>query len=209
MLYLKCIKNIFIRNDDCRQDTLALQFINLLKVIYDSVGLDCPVFPYKVIPNRTGPNLTVGGILEVVQNTKSRDGIGKSGYATLTEYFNSLFGRSDGKKFLKAKSRFLKSCAGYAIVSFLLAVKDRHNGNLLISNKGYLIHIDFGFLLGISPAHNLGFETAAFKLSGEMYELLGGSTESDEFIEFSESCVRAYLAARLYYSELIYLVYLL
>lgn len=42
-----------------------------------------------------------------------------------------------------------------------------------------------------------------------MYELLGGSTESDEFIEFSESCVRAYLAARLYYSELIYLVYLL
>lgn len=40
--------------------------MNIIKVIFEEVGLDCCVFPYKVIPNRTGSNLLVGGILEVV-----------------------------------------------------------------------------------------------------------------------------------------------
>ena len=60
-------------------------------------------------------------------------------------------------------------------------VKDRHNGNLMIDNKGNLVHIDFGFLLGTSPGGNMGFETAAFKLSKEMFQLLGGSETADPF----------------------------
>jgi phosphatidylinositol 4-kinase len=55
-------------------------------------------------------------------------------------------------------------------------VKDRHNANILIDKQGHVIHIDFGFMLGASPA-SFGFETAPFKLTREYAQLLGGKDD--------------------------------
>jgi len=71
----------------------------------------------------------------------------------------------------------------------------RHNGNILIDEKGHCIHIDFGFLLGISPGGNLGFESAAFKFSPEMIELLDGF-DSPMFDYFVTVAIRGFLVAR-------------
>ena len=90
-------------------------------------------------------------------------------------------------------------CHRYAIASYLLQSKDRHNGNILIDTQGRLVHIDFGFILEISPGANMRFESAAFKLSHEMTQLLdpSGQRDSPQFHLFEELCVRGFLAVSL------------
>jgi phosphatidylinositol kinase/protein kinase (PI-3 family) len=50
-----------------------------------------------------------------------------------------------------AKRNFIKSLAGYCLITYFLQVKDRHNGNILLHREGYIIHIDFGFFLSNMP----------------------------------------------------------
>lgn len=66
----------------------------------------------------------------------------------------------------------------------------------MINDEGYLIHIDFGFILGISPGGNLGFENAAFKFNHEMIQLIDPSLNKSSafYKQFVELCVRGYLA---------------
>jgi hypothetical protein len=188
-----CIFKVF---DDCRQDALALQFMALCKETFDESNLGLSLFPYRVVPTRTGASKIPGGILECVPDVRSRDEIGKSGFKSLFDFYISTFGRPDGSDFESARRNLIRSLAAYAVFCYLLRVKDRHNGNLLVSGQGHLVHIDFGFLLGISPGGNLGFETAAFKLTQEMVDIMGGSVDSEAFQIFSELSCRAFLLAR-------------
>ncbi|CAI7872369.1 unnamed protein product, partial [Closterium sp. NIES-54] len=51
---------------------------------------------------------------------------------------------------------------------------------------GRLVHIDFGFILETSPAGNLRFESAQFKLSHEMTQILdpSGDLKSEPWHRF-------------------------
>ncbi|KAI4998383.1 hypothetical protein ZWY2020_053725 [Hordeum vulgare] len=179
---------IFKVGDDCRQDVLALQVIALLRDIFEAVGLNLYLFPYGVLP--TGPER---GIIEVVPNTRSRNQMGETTDGGLLEIFQQDYGPVGSPSFEAAREMFMISSAGYAVASLLLQPKDRHNGNLLFDSQGRLVHIDFGFILEISPGGNMGFESAHFKLSHEMTQLLdpSGTMKSDTWNQFL-NCVKRY-----------------
>lgn len=83
---------------------------------------------------------------------------------------------------------------GYSIITYLLQIKDRHNGNILLDREGHLIHIDFGFMLSNSPG-NIGFEAAPFKFPPEYVEVLGGIT-GEAFLEFKRLFREGFEVAR-------------
>lgn len=196
---------IFKAGDDIRQDVLALQVIELCKRIFQSVGLDLYLFPYRVIATAPG-----SGIIEVVPNAESRDRLGKKVEGkSLFEYFVQKHGPPDSVGFQRARRNFMSSMAAYSVISFVLQVKDRHNGNLLVDDEGHIVHIDFGFLFDISPGGNLRFERSHFKLSTEMIELMGGRPDSTQFKWFMSQTVRGFLALREHSEAIITLVTLM
>lgn len=190
---------IFKVGDDCRQDVLALQFVAAVKMILEASGLNAYLFPYRVIATAPGC-----GVIEVIPNSQSRDQLGREKINSLYGYFTFKFGGDRTVRFGQARDALVRSMAAYSVVCYLLAIRDRHNGNIMIEEQGHLIHIDFGFILDIAPG-GVKFETAPFKFTSEMLQVLGGR-ESAAFAWFQELCVQCFLAVRPYGPQLCRLV---
>jgi len=180
-------------NDDLRQEVFVMQMIHYYKSVFAQAKLPLWLKTYRILS--TGSST---GLIEVLVDATSLDGLKKSeGYPEggLRAYFESTYDGPDSDAFKEAQRNFMQSLAGYAIVSYLLGLKDRHNGNIMIDTRGHLIYIDFGFALGMAPGHEFSFERAPFKLTGEFVDVMGG-VNSECYKEFESLFVSGFLEAR-------------
>jgi phosphatidylinositol 4-kinase len=177
--------------DDLRQEQLAMQLISFFLQTFKEKKLKLWLYPYDIIA--TGPEC---GILECVPDAISIDALKKATQRkSLFEHFVQMYGGDDSRRFKRAQKCFMRSLAGYSLLCYILQIKDRHNGNILIDRDGHLIHIDFGFMLSNAPGKGVKFEKAPFKLTEEWENLLGGR-RSHLFQKFRSLCVKGYVALK-------------
>ncbi|ESO86106.1 hypothetical protein LOTGIDRAFT_129853 [Lottia gigantea] len=186
--------------DDLRQELLVYQVLKQLQTIWRQEHVPLWIFPYKIIVTSNN-----SGMIEPVLNAISLHQIKKHSKMTLRDYFIHEFGPPTSEEFLTAQRNFVQSCAGYCLVCYLMQVKDRHNGNILLDSEGHIIHIDFGFILSSSPGKNLGFENSAFKLTHEFAEVMDG-LGSDMFEYFKILMLQGLVASRKHMDKILPLV---
>jgi len=199
----KIFRCIFKTHEDLRQEQFATQLINEFYQIFKLENTGCWLNTYEIIS--TGND---SGLVEMVDNSLSLDQLKqKTKNISLKDFYINYYGKgfTESISYKNAMDNFVASLAGYSLVCYFLQIKDRHNGNILIDNKGHLIHIDFGFLLSNAPGKGLKFENAPFKLSHDMVDCLGG-IEGKYFEEFRKLLKKGFLAVNKHRHKIIILV---
>ncbi|XP_032427547.1 phosphatidylinositol 4,5-bisphosphate 3-kinase catalytic subunit gamma isoform [Xiphophorus hellerii] len=191
---------IFKEGDDLRQDMLVIQTLVVMESIWQEQSLDLNLIPYGCIS--TGHNI---GMIEIVRNAATIAAVQRSHGGTTAAFRNdALFEWLKSKCPLqeihyKTVERFVKSCAGYCVATYVLGIGDRHNDNIMITDQGNLFHIDFGHILG-NRKHFLGVsrERAPFVLTPDFLYVMGRvkGRNSLYFQRFRDTCTQAYLLLR-------------
>lgn len=202
------MRSVIVKSgDDCRQEHLAVQLISHFYDIFQEAGLPLWLRPYEVLVTSS-----YTALIETIPDTASLHSL-KSRYpniSSLRQFFVDKY-QENSPNFKLAQRNFVESMAGYSLVCYLLQVKDRHNGNLLLDEEGHIIHIDFGFMLSNSPG-GVNFESAPFKLTRELLEVMDSDAEgvpSEFFDYFKVLCIQGFLTCRKHAERVILLVEML
>ncbi|KAJ4819102.1 Phosphatidylinositol 4-kinase [Rhynchospora pubera] len=202
------LRSVIVKSgDDCRQEHLAVQLVSHFYDIYQEAGLPLWLRPYEVLVTSS-----YTALIETIPDTASIHSIKSrfSNVSSLRDYYIAKY-EENSQNFKLAQRNFVESMAGYSILCYLLQVKDRHNGNLLIDEEGHIIHIDFGFMLSNSPG-GVNFESAPFKLTRELLEVMDSDAEgtpSEFFDYFKVLCIQGFLTCRKHAERIILLVEML
>ncbi|KDR78928.1 hypothetical protein GALMADRAFT_1365700 [Galerina marginata CBS 339.88] len=179
---------IFKDGDDMRQDQLVIQLVTLMDQLLRKENLDLKLSPYDVLA--TGP---MQGMVQFIPS-KTIAAI-MSEFGSLLNYLRAHHPDegSVGTSGVEPSviDTFVRSCAGYCVVTYLLGVGDRHLDNLLVAPDGHFFHVDFGYILGRDPKPF----PPQVKVCKEMVDGMGGA-QSPHYARFKNFCFTAYTILR-------------
>ena len=117
--------------DDLRQDQLIVQLFEMMDDVLKQDNLDLKLTHYKVLAISND-----FGFIECVPKIRAVADIFKEDNNTLVKFLDTE----------TKLEKYVKSCAAYCIITYLLGIGDRHFDNLLMCDDGRIFHIDFGFI---------------------------------------------------------------
>ena len=135
---------MFKIGDDVRQDQLILQMITLMDDLLKRVRLDLRLH------QRVMSTGHLEGLVEFVPHATPLRYV-KHSYLSSETQSSSTHALGISRA---AMSNFVKSCTGYAVVTYILGI-GLTLGQYSSQENGQLFHIDFGYVFGRGPSGTL------------------------------------------------------
>ena len=147
VLSFKTINNgnyrvLFKIGDDMRQDQLILQLFEVMDHIFKSRSMELQITTYPIYAFSQK-----FGCCQFIEDSKAIFDIAEEEKITIKQYFLKYTDKKFGEEKDKI-DKYIRSLAGYLVMTYVLLVGDRHDNNILIKKDGRLLHIDFGFVFG-------------------------------------------------------------
>lgn len=148
---------ILLKREDVRTDRLAM----VIGYWIEQLTLNVRVHTYSVFPLNKKC-----GVIELIENATTLYDVKKQGFSLL----NFILKNNDQCSIDTLRRRIVASCAGACLLAFTMGLGDRHLENIMVTPSGYLVHVDFGFVLGDDPKHI----RAPMRITDEMVDAMGG-----------------------------------
>ena len=123
---------IFKTGDDLRQDQLVIQIISLMDRLLQKENLDLKLSPYRILAT----SANAGAVQFVPSMSLSAASTKYKGSILAYLRANNPDDKADLGVRKEAMDTYVKSCAGYCVITYLLGVGDRHLDNLLLAPDG-------------------------------------------------------------------------
>jgi len=177
-------KVIIKTGDDLRQDQLVSMMVRLMDRLLKRGTLDLCLISYSIIATSQ-----TSGLVGFVENSMPLSQVLRQYQSSILLYFQTVAFSDTAKYNIQPDvlQAYIRSCAGYCVITYLLAVGDRHLDNIMLLPTGHFFHIDFGFMFGRDPKPL----PPPFRLTREMVDGMGGIS-SQEYAQFCSYACQAF-----------------
>lgn len=190
--------SLLYKKEDVRKDLVIMSIIRLMRrILQRRLGIDMSIITYNVLPTTEK-----SGLIGIVDNCTTLYHITEEKRISI---LNHIINQNPHESVKSIRQRFIRSCAAYTVITFLLSVNDRHLDNILLTDRGELFHIDYGFILGQDPKP---VKTPSMRITSGMLEALGGY-HSENYEEFKVLCEQIYDILRKHVNTFVCLLSLL
>ncbi len=178
------IYNIMLKNEDIRKEAIIMNIIKLINYfLINEENLDLNIITYNILPISSQY-----GYIEFVPNSKTLYHIKEDLNFSIQ---NWIIENNSDFDIGQIRENICRSCAAYCIITYVLGIGDRHLDNIMITNKGIIFHIDFGYILGKDPK----IMSPEIRLTPEIIDAMGG-IHSKYYLKFKDYANRAFKCIR-------------
>lgn len=178
------ITNILYKKEDVRRDQVILNLIYLTDMILKKEeNLDLEFTKYNILPTTKS-----SGMIEIIEECETMYYIQEKLKSSVLNYILEFNG---DLRIKEVRETFIKTLAGYSVVTYLFGVGDRHLDNIMVTKNGKLFHIDYGYIFGADPV----VTNPGIRMTPELIEAIGGLS-SKNYEAFTNLCSRIYNCLR-------------